>query len=212
MVARPLPQDPLGFGTDHSVDAVLRGHLRPGEALVWSGRPAPPVLSRRQGWLGIIGALLAACGIAVGLYGLFHFFLDGSVNWLMTAQGLLYVFLGGFFFFAALGSLLRAGWTVYAVTDQRAVILRRYLWNRVTSFEAGQVEAPQRVDCGDGLVHLVFAWRKKPWLLQNKTNQHMTPQGFFRIEDADALEASLLKLRGAVVPSEPSDHRAVEPV
>lgn len=210
-MVRPIPQDPFEYGTTCSVAAVPQEHLRLGETVVWAGRPCAPVLSPGHAWITLLGAFLGAAGFAFALYGFMHVFMDGSVRWLTALQGLLNIVLGIGFCFAASGALLRSAWTVYAVTDQRAMIIKRFLWSRVISFEAAEIEAPQRIDCDEGLAHVIFAWRKKAWLLQDKASNRMSGVGFFRIEGADSIVPHLLQLRATIASTPASSAPAAAP-
>lgn len=119
---------------DHRVAAAVQPYLQPGERVLWTGRPAAGLrLGPRDAflvpfsifWLGFVAfwewSVLRGSGSPIML-------LFGAV---MLVFGLFFL-IGRFFVDAAV-----RGGTVYAVTDRRALIVRRFFGERLLSAPLG---------------------------------------------------------------------------
>lgn len=179
-----------------SAQEIVRGQLRQDETLVWLDRPAPAVLIPLQSTMLLLSLVL----LIFGGFTLGFAFIDvfdgrsGSAGF-KIAQGMIFIAMGVMFAIGILGPSLRAGWTCYAITDQRAMIVRTFLRTTVLSFPPEAIDEPRRLDRDGGYGHLIFAKRKKPWLLQTRDFNSYTGVGFLRIRDVEKVEGELLKLR-----------------
>lgn len=187
-------------------DAV-RPYLRSGETLVWADRPAPLHLGPGLFWLLAFSLFtLVYGGFCLG-FGLLDLIGESRfADWVRLLQGLLFITMGLVFLSGRVFPAFHSAWTVYAITDQRAIIIRHMMRRRATSFEPEHLDEPLRLDRDEGYGHLIFAKRRKNLLLQDKDRSRYVGIGFFRVREVAKVEAELLKLRArATVSAETSD-------
>ena len=111
---------------------VLKSSLAPGEALLWSARPGLPRVRK----IAVIPALFVVVltslsGVSLtAMLGIFEQPVASPLVWI-TALCLAPAVLGGFIIFDLIGRIIawagsrwRLARTIYAVTDQRAIIAR----------------------------------------------------------------------------------------
>lgn len=130
--------------------AALAEVLKPGERVLWTGRPDPVATLRTQLFLWWVG--LPGLAIALTLY--FGDFAPPAVNF--VALGIAAVFM-----LAPFLLVVQAYGTIYAVTDRRALILHDALGKRqLVSYGLDELdddfEILARGD-GDNIGHLYFA-------------------------------------------------------
>ena len=148
--------------------ARLRAELRPGETLVWTGRPIPAVAARGAWIFSIVGGvmLIPMVVMAVVFGGIFLAvaLLAKSACFLLFLLpffGVLMIIVG---IVALMPFLARrqAGNTVYALTDRRAIIWQKGPFAfHVRSFAREQLQEFQRSERPDGTGDLIF--EQVPW-------------------------------------------------
>ena len=151
---------------DEDALARIKSELDPGERLLWTGRPRPKSAEFSTAFKvwGVIGLVL---------------FLPGAISWVRVARNPLGPIEGPLFFWplcgavavfillvmlvsrkALMSSVVRAGSTLYAVSDRRAMA-----WipgdkagsMQVFSFRKGAISVISRVEHPDGSGDVVFA-------------------------------------------------------
>ena len=186
-VSAPPPEDPL---------AVARAELAPGERLVWADRPDPE-RARRRAWPRLLFGLAFA---AFGLFWTSRAMAAGGLLWLL---GLPFVALGGGIALAPWWKPRQARATVYAVTDQRILIMQGWPQRRVRSFGPGDIDVIARSDRPDGSGDLVFREEVRPRRHARSIWQEGPPYhrfrrrriGFFGIHYVRRVEAAVRALR-----------------
>jgi hypothetical protein len=141
----------------------LRSYLRPGEVVRWTGRPARGFrLSSRDGFL--IPFSIAWCGFAVfwTVMATIGTFASGSGSMLaFPLFGIPFMLVG---LYMVVGRFMVDAWvrdrTVYAVTDRRALILRRILSEHLIAADLGGEVRITRASGGRGTIEFGPA---SPW-------------------------------------------------
>ena len=175
--------------SDSAIEALatdLRQRLDRGERVLWTGRPAQGVLLRKGDRIGIPFSLLW-CGFVI--------FWESNVlaadaPWFFALWGIPFVLVG---LYMVAGRFIVDSWrrarTLYAVTDQRAVILSGFRARSLKSLDLGGLSDIELQDEGDGRGTLVLGL-----VLANAaanmvgrgwpgTNAYLAP-AFERIDDA----------------------------
>jgi hypothetical protein len=138
-------------------DGALRKELRPGEIILWKGRPnmrATAAIEQGQFWVGLLTA-----GVGTG-------FLFPSLNDYMLSdapKGPMGVFFGLLFFGFGLLSVLHGiravlvtRRTVYAVTDHRLLIVKDLGRKQVTTIAPSAINAVELTQGRDGAGSITF--------------------------------------------------------
>ena len=189
--------------------------LRPGETLIWAGRPASMSFTRAN-VLFLLAALgMVVCSTAMVAFAGFRLLVDAvgdpTLTWVQFGNGGLLFLLGSGMVYAALTMPLNSVCTAYAITDQRTMIVSTFLRRRVRSFAPEDLDEPLRLDRDAGYGHLIFAKRKKHLLLQDKERTRYVGIGFFRVRDVAEVETALLKLRASAAAAVELDDPVLKP-
>lgn len=161
----------------------LIGH----EKLIWWDRPIAKLLARREFQYPF-------------LFGLFFF--GFSVFWMTMAWhapggfflfGLPFIGFGLWTISAPWRAYRRADWTLYALTDRRALILEG---STTRSFPLELIEFVETESFADGSGHVLF-FKDAPPLIRLSSNNNWTviKSGFLAIRDADNVGRALLDER-----------------
>jgi hypothetical protein len=108
-----------------SLRRLLKAELRAEERLIWSGRPDPKVMGRRADFVGAVFSCVIFGGFTAIMMGI------------APVMGLFMLPIGGLCVWSLLGrsrARARAKATLYAITDLRAICVRRGAKLEVTSF------------------------------------------------------------------------------
>lgn len=179
---------------------LVDAELGKGERIVWIGQPIPSRLARSTLPIVLFGIPVTA----------FAFF------WIVTASGIrglgfpgpscFFVLFGIPFVLVGLGMLtspvwmyLKAGRTVYAVTDRRALVIDGGLFGGMTvrSFEPASMTGLTRTQFADGSGNLIFQREYRP----GGRHGRFIAIGFFAIPDVKAVEDHIRELvRKAGIP------------
>jgi hypothetical protein len=178
----------------------LRAEMRPDETLVWTGRPIPAVAARGAWIFSLVGGVMLVpmvvmavvfCGITLAITLLtknicFALFLLPFFAVLLVIVGMIAV--------VPFWVRYRAGHTVYALTDRRALIWQKGPFAfHVRSFAREQLLEFQRNERPDGTGDLIF--EQIPWR-DGHGHQYLRSVGFTsiaRVRDVEELiRATLL--------------------
>ena len=138
----------------------LRGHLLPGERVIWSGAPARGLLFTSRDWLLIPFSLL---------WGGFAVFWEASVlrkgaPWFFALWGVPFVLLG---LFMIAGRFLADAWlrgrTLYALTDQRILVSRSTPFARFTAISLDLLPSAELTQLSAGRGTLRFGPPMSAW-------------------------------------------------
>jgi hypothetical protein len=163
--------------------AVIQRELAAGESLLWSGRP-DPVRSSRAAY---------GCWVFAVPWTAF------SVFWMLMASGVLsgklnlpFALFGLPFVLVGLGMLMAPRWayasakkTVYAVTNQRLIVMTEGRFRSVKSFYADDIGSLERRERPDGTGDLIFA--KRAWR-DSDGDRRYSETGFTGIRDVRSVE------------------------
>lgn len=173
--------------------SIARSQMAPGERLIWADRPRPRASGRRS--LGIVAIGLALASMAL--------FWTGQA-W---ASGLAIAWVGLPFMALGLGFASSPWWRarrtglVYAVSDQRILIMRDGPKPRVRSFGSADIQDVELQEAPDGSGDLIFRRETVliPHPVDEETRRRATPRirrtGFFGIPDARRVADAVRKLR-----------------
>lgn len=183
----------------------IRSELQPGERLLWCGKPAPIRVMLRDGarLLGMLGSIVAV----VFMIGIFTLFLrdmgpvnvtDGLFGFGMfnTILGLMIIIIVLASAAPMLNDYLRAGRQVYAVTDQRLMIVTLpALWwgHSVQSFGPQDIRALTRRTHSNGTGDVIFS--SETYRVRRKYGYSTRTRdvGFFGIPDAREVEQLIIR-------------------
>lgn len=176
------------------MELTLQSELRSGESLVWSGAPDPARLSRKAVPLFIFGI----------------FWTGFALFWIAGASGMFsHGHSGGFRFFALFGlpfvlvgcGLLASPFvlrsvalnTVYAVTNQRALIISKIPFKgvQIRSFLPSALGSIEKVLLDNGRGDIIF---ERMLSVGNTRHPNLTVVGFMGIAEVQKVEELLLAL------------------
>ena len=179
----------------------LRAELRAGETLVWTGRPVPAVAARGAWVFSLVGGVMLIPMVVMGVVfaGIILALALLAKSWCFA------LFLVPFFavMLAMVGIVAlmpfwaryRAGNTVYALTDGRAIIWQKGPFAfHVRSFTREQLTEFQRNERPDGTGDLIF--ERMPWHDSHGHHQvrYVGFTSIARVRDVeDLIRATLLK-------------------
>lgn len=179
---------------------VARRELRDGEKLIWADRPAPVALSKRT----IVPFLFAIPFTAFAcfwIWGASQGFGRSAIGSVFPFFGLPFVGVGLWMLTSPLRAAKSARSTVYAITDQRLVIVSGGRSRSVQSFGPQDITKVERNEHDNGLGDVIFGeeitWRR----MRNRFGRGFTDNsfvediGFFGIADAREVEAAVVRLR-----------------
>ncbi len=168
--------------------AVVSAQLRRGEHAVWTERPAPMARARSR--------------LKIFLFGIPFFCF--AVFWTATAAqsgdalfplfGIPFMVIGAGLLLAPMWSYWEArNWLIYAITDQRILIIRTFPRHKVESFEPADITKLERTTKPDGSGNVIFAEEER----RGKNGTYMVPRGFYGVPEAMRVEESVIKLRNS---------------
>mgnify|MGYP003700521211 CR=1 FL=1 len=157
MASQEGPQA-VAFGEDGPVSDFLRSLLKPGERVVWTGRPSSGAFARHDWPMASWGALMAALGVFFTLQLLAS---ENPKDYLGVPVTALFACAASVQAMLPLINAVRARGTFYAITTTRVLILRRWLGWSVVSIRPANFARVTRYDMDDdrGSVGLRFSQR-----------------------------------------------------
>ncbi len=190
---------------DSFMSDEVNSERQPGERILWTGRPQPfryvmrdmPRILRALGTLGIGVVVLLVFsqfwngfGVGFNLSGGFNPFSQFSTLFLLVVA---LVLIGGVG--PSVVDYLKAGRIVYAITDQRLLIitLPALWWGRsVRSFSQSDIRALARRMHGDDVGDVVFSSESYQVRSKYGYRTYTREVGFFGIPDARRVEQLIL--------------------
>jgi hypothetical protein len=180
---------------------AVEPYLRPEEKLIWVGQPDPARFVREVARACVLQFALFAVFIPVTVWVISH--LSRPDKSIVPAI----LFVGGMILYF----LIAAPWrysvrvlqTIYAITDQRALVYKGFGWsllwlqalpdlyNTLWSFDARQIHARRRLQRYKGRVDLVFAGERRYHQTGKGQIQDWVQVGFLGLRDADEVDRLL---------------------
>ena len=164
----------------------LQDELKPGETLAWVGQPNPS-RSMKSGfvlWVFFIPWTAFSLFWMVGASGFNMQRLDGGAG-LFALFGLPFVLIGLGGLSAPLWLRRRAGSTVYAITNQRALVIAGVKSITVKSYLAGDIANTEKTQHQDGSGDLVL---RTEHYRDSDGDSRTSKEGFFSINDVREVE------------------------
>ena len=166
--------------------AVVTPQLRRGERALCTERPSPLARARSR--------------LKIFLFGIPFFCF--AVFWTTTASqsgdpifplfGIPFMVIGAGLLLSPMWSYWEArNWLVYAITDQRILIIRTFPRHKVESFEPSDITKLERTTKPDGSGNVTFAEEAR----RGRNGIYMVPRGFYGVSDAMRVEEAVIKLR-----------------
>lgn len=193
---RPFEQR---HGEEDPRDAARR-ELRRGEKLIWADRPAPSVL-RKRGMVRFLFAIPFTAFACFWIWGASQVAGSSVMGTIFPLFGLPFLAVGVWMLSSPLRAARLARRTVYAITDQRLIILSGGRTRSVRSFGPGDITKLERNEHDNGLGDVIFAeevsWhsRRSRRGIRLGSHRHVEDIGFFGIADAREVEAEVARLR-----------------
>jgi len=174
---------------------TMERELRPGETLVWVGQPDPTLFSREVARTCLFQLVLIVLFVPVSVFVISRLSQPGTavISAILLACGIIVYF------------VIAAPWrypqriqqTIYAITDQRALVHQGFGWSllwlealpdlyhTLWSFDARQIRARRTIQRYEGRTDLVFS---------GEGHAHMTGRGQIR----DWVQVGFLGLKNVV--------------
>lgn len=144
------------------MQTLLQRELRSGERVVWSQQPRPAALARKSSGTFLFGIPFFAFAVfwtfaASGGFSSSHTRKDSSPPWFPLLWGGMFILVGACMLLSPLWAYWQAVRTVYAITDQRAILIVAP-WRRRTihSFVGRHLVDIHRVENAGGRGDIVF--------------------------------------------------------
>jgi hypothetical protein len=191
---------------------ALEPQLRPEEKLIWVGQPHPAQFGREVARACVLQFALFAVFIPVTVWVISQ--LSRSEKSIVPATLLVGGMILYFLIAAPWRSPDRVLQTIYAITDQRALIYRGFGWsllwlqalpdlyNTLWSFDARQIRARRRIRRYEGRTDLIFAGERRYHQTGRGQIQDWVQVGFLGLKDVDEVDR-LLENQFALVEAQP---------
>ena len=178
--------------------AAVERELASGEHLIWFDRPRPWALARRdlpKSLFGIPFTAFAIFWVSAAYFGTSHAKESGPFEF-FPLFGVPFIAVGLGLLLSPLWSVLKARSTIYAITDERLMIIEGLRIRRVTSYTSADIQQIERTERRDGSGDVVFR-RELPLGRRNSISFgsfNATRIGFFGVADARRVETSVRQL------------------
>lgn len=179
----------------------LHQELMEGEGLLWAGKPTPLRTLRGSSLAASAGAaivLLVMLSIFSMFFGRMFFVGFGMTGMIFGLVALIMLVSIGAAILRPIWQLLNARRTLYAITDQRILILDGVLSQQVTSYGPDDVERVERRTYNrQGEGDLIFRYETRAHRVRShqgyqRTQYREEPIGFFGIPEVRAVEQIML--------------------
>jgi hypothetical protein len=189
-----------------TMEAALSNELLADETLLWSGRPdarkrsiASPARVFRT-----LGLVFMPVGLLILLIGLILLFSPLSPSGFqpgmlgLVIPGGVFFILGVVYLIIGLVGFSSSGNTLYAITNQRAIIVRPGRYVTVSSYNKRSIGQVQRIERADGSGDLIFA-NNAPYGSYGNTRYNTNSvrfgrPGFYALPDVRSVEQILLRM------------------
>jgi len=172
---------------------IAQREMRPGEKLIWAERPRPGAVAR--------GGLTASLfGIPFLGFALFWTFMasgairQGGFGLFFPLFGLPFIAVGIGLVGTPLWAARRARSTIYAITDQRLLIMQTGSTNEVQSYGPEDLDSLDRRERPDGSGDIIF--RNENLVRRGRNGTYVTNNriGFFGVPEVRQVEQAIRKL------------------
>ena len=177
--------------TDWVLKGLLDAELDKDEQLGWSGQPRPGRFARQYLPVALFGILFGGFAVfwtCMALFGVRQTGEAGPMRLLFPLWGLPFILVGLSMLCSPLWGLRQAKRTLYAVTDRRAIIIRRGFSVRISSYKAEQVGEHSKRLRNDGSGDLIFDQLVDWSAGQSDNGRPLRKVGFFGIENVNEVE------------------------
>ena len=168
------------------VFAVVTPQFRRGERALWTERPSPLARARSKLTFFLFGIPFFCFAV---------FWIAGasqSGDAIFPLFGIPFVVVGAGLLLSPVWSFWEArNWLVYAITDQRILIIRTFPRRKVESFEPSDITKLERTTKSDGSGNVIFAEEER----RGRNGTYMMPRGFYGVPNAMQVEEAVMKLR-----------------
>ena len=175
---------------------IVSPQLRRGEKAVWTDRPQPMAraLSRLKIFLfGIPFFAFSIFWTSMAYEGA-HEAAAGSGMMFFPLFGVPFMLVGAGLLLSPVWSYMEAKhWLIYAITNQRILIIRTLPRHKVESFEPAALTKLTRTTRADGSGNVLFAEETR----RGKNGTYTVPRGFYGVPDAIRVEEAVVKLRNS---------------
>lgn len=163
-----------------------------GEKLIWADRASPMRVALRRLPIALFGIPFLAFAIfwmnmaslaATGQGGPFDLFPLFGLPFVLVGAGMVLAPVWGY----AVGL-----YTVYAITDRRLMIMRRFPTHRIMSYEADDIETIERREGANGRGDVVF---RQELRYGSRGRSHVRRIGFFGIPEVRRVEDEIRRLK-----------------
>lgn len=175
---------------------VLANELRQGEVLFWREQPRPGALARRSSTTFLFGIPFFAFAVfwTIAASGGFSKVKSGSFpSWFPVLWGSMFIIAGAAMLLSPAWAYLKALRTVYAITDQRAILIVATLRRTVHSFVGQHLVDIHRVENDAGHGDIIFHRQAR----SGKRGDYYYDVGFFGIDRVREVEEALRELHEA---------------
>ncbi len=167
---------------------IVTPQLRRGEKAVWTERPQPMARAKSRLKIFLFG---------IPFFGFAIFWTVGasqSGDPVFPLFGIPFMLVGAALLLSPLWSYWEAkNWLIYAITDQRILIIRTFPRHKVESFEPDDITKLERTTKADGSGNIIFAEEER----RGKNGTYMVPRGFYGVPEAMRVEEAVMELRNS---------------
>jgi len=185
---------------NEEVEHIIKAELREGERIVWSGAPEQPPRTMGQSfqfvfsciWLTMVVLIFLPVGLVTAFSGE-----ESAFGWFFTFFILLFVLVGIGMVILNYRALKAPNFEVYAITNQRGLILSTYRKIMVTSLSPNDLLSSERKPRRDGLATLSFGTGPSSiFEIQSAMFGMKTQTSFKNISDSKEVENLIYKIFG----------------
>jgi hypothetical protein len=171
---------------------VVTPELRRGEIVDWVERPRPSARARSK---------LTTFLFGLPFFGFAIFWTHGALqsgNTYFPLFGIPFLLVGAGMVLSPVWAFIEAKyWLFYAITNQRALIIRTFPRRKVETFAPEDITRLERTTSSDGSGNIFFADE----LHHGRNGPYRVKRGFYGIPEAKRVEEAILELKKAVATS-----------
>lgn len=168
--------------------AVVKPELRRGGIVDWVERPQAGARA---------GSKLSVALFGVAFSGFAVFWTHGAAqsgDAIFPLFGVPFLLVGAGMLLAPLWTYIEAkSWLIYAITNQRVLIVLTYPRRKVESFEPGDITRPERTAKPDGTGNIFFGED----IRRGRHGPYRVKRGFYGVPEVRRVEEAILELRNS---------------